>query len=310
MGAVFWAVKRHWLAGPGPKLVLLDEAWASLRAGSGSEREFESGVREGRKGMTVYGLATQFVADMDTDLARPIMAQVETRFYLPDGHAKSEAFAEHYRRAGLTPHQLWQLSKDAKAKRDYLYQATNGETRLLRLPLEGAALAICGASSRARPRARAGSCWRPGVERGERFTRLAGSRRRPGSGRRGAAPRCAWRPSRRGGDGGVAAVGDRRRAWRPPRVCPRCGRPLPGAAALEGGGRGPARGSRRCSCCAAWLAGIAAAGVAGAARPPVGLGGLLVDVVVLTLAGVGLLGLIVRVGRMVTARAAREEETA
>jgi len=32
--------------------------------------------------------------------------------------------------------------------------------------------------------------------------------------------------------------------------------------------------------------------------------------VVLTLAGVGLLGLIVRVGRMVTARAAREEETA
>ena len=169
MGAVFWHVKRHWLAGPGPKLVLLDEAWASLRAGSGSEREFESGVREGRKGMTVYGLATQFVADMDTDLARPIMAQVETRFYLPDGHAKSETFAEHYRRAGLTPHQLWQLSKDAKAKRDYLYQATNGETRLLRLPLEGAALAICGASS-VHDQERARELLEAGVERGERFT--------------------------------------------------------------------------------------------------------------------------------------------
>ena len=169
MGAVFWHVKRHWLAGPGPKLVLLDEAWASLRAGSGSEREFESGVREGRKGQTVYGLATQFVADMDTDLARPVMAQVETRFYLPDGHAKSETFAEHYRRAGLTPHQLWQLSKDAKAKRDYLYQATNGETRLLRLPLEGAALAICGVSS-VHDQERARELLEAGVERGERFT--------------------------------------------------------------------------------------------------------------------------------------------
>src|SRR5439155_1076728 len=99
---------------------------------------------------------------------------------------------------GLTPHQLWQLSKDAKAKRDYLYQATNGETRLLRLPLEGAALAICGASS-VHDQERARELLEAGVERGERFTlawlaetdgaRRAGRRRREARhplGRRGA----------------------------------------------------------------------------------------------------------------------------
>jgi hypothetical protein len=106
-----------------------------------------------------------------------------------------------------------------------------------------------------------------------------------------------WRPTVV--DGGLA----------PPRVCPRCGRPCRARRAwkavvvdrLE---------DLAVLVCAAWLAGIAAAGVQVLRGPPVGLGGLLVDVVVLTLAGVGLLGLIVRVGRMVTARAARGEETA
>ena len=307
MGAVFWHVKRHWLAGPGPKLVLLDEAWASLRAGSGSEREFESGVREGRKGMTVYGLATQFVADMDTDLARPIMAQVETRFYLPDGHAKSETFAEHYRRAGLTPHQLWQLSKDAKAKRDYLYQA---------IERRDAAAAAAARGRRARDlrrqlacttRSARGSCWRRA--RARRALHPGWLAETTGSGASDAAPRCAWRPSRGGGDGDVAADGGRRRAG-PAQGLPALRAALPGAAGLEGGGRGPARGFSRCWCARPGWPGSRRPASRLLRGPPVGLGGLLVDVVVLTLAGVGLLGLIVRVGRMVTARAAREEETA
>ena len=170
LGAVFWAVKRHWLAGPGPKLVNLDEAWAALREGSGAEREFQSGIREGRKGMTVYGMATQFVSDMDTDEARAIMAQVETRFYLPDGQAESEVFAEQYRRAGLTAHQIRRL-KEARAKRDYLLQAVNGETRLLHLGLDGAALAICGASS-TDDHERAWELLDQGAEPGDEFTRL------------------------------------------------------------------------------------------------------------------------------------------
>ena len=138
--------------------------------GSGAEREFQSGIREGRKGMTVYGMATQFVSDMDTDEARAIMAQVERGSTCRTGKAESEVFAEQYRRAGLTAHQIRRL-KEARAKRDYLLQAVNGETRLLHLGLDGAALAICGASS-TDDHERAWELLDQGAEPGDEFTRL------------------------------------------------------------------------------------------------------------------------------------------
>ena len=139
---------------------------------------------------------------MDTDLARPIMAQVETRFYLPDGHAKSQTFAEHYRRAGLTPHQLWQLPRSPRRS-----GTTCTRPRTARR-------GCCGCRSRAtRSRSAApapcttrsgrGSCWRRASSAASVHPGVA--RRRPGSGGRGAAPRA------RGGRVGAGDDG----AWRP-----------------------------------------------------------------------------------------------
>src|SRR3954452_2838789 len=108
-------------------------------------------------------------------------------------------------------------------------------------------------------------------------------------------------------------------AWRPevveggladrPAACPRCGRAwrrrrpwkeavldlVEDAAVLV---------------CLLWLGGIAGAGAVtlGGPRLPPGL--LLLDVAAVTLAGIGLLGLTVRVRRMVMARAACRKEEA
>ena len=104
-----------------------------------------------------------------------------------------------------------------------------------------------------------------------------------------------WRPAVV--DGGLA----------PPRACPRCGRPYRARRSwkvvvvdrLE---------DLAVLVCAAWLVAIAAAGVQVLRGPRLGAGGLLADAAVLTVAGIGLLGLIVRVGRMVVARDARRRE--
>jgi hypothetical protein len=107
-------------------------------------------------------------------------------------------------------------------------------------------------------------------------------------------------------------------AWRPTVVegglggsaCPRCGRPYrrrrrPWRERVLDGLEEAA-----VTVCLLWLAGIAAAGVAVLSGPRLGAGSLLELAVAVTLAGIGLLGLIVRVRRMVAARATRRREVA
>src|SRR3954469_10476016 len=104
-------------------------------------------------------------------------------------------------------------------------------------------------------------------------------------------------------------------AWRPTVVegglggsaCPRCGRPYrrPWRERVLDGLEEAA-----VTVCLLWLAGIAAAGVAVLSGRRLGAGSLRELAVAVTLAGIGLLGLIVRVRRMVAARATRRREVA
>jgi type IV secretion system protein TrbE len=121
-----------------------------------------------RKLKAVLVLATQSLADLTSGSARVIFDQIANRVFLPHAEALRPQSRELYEAAGLMHEQI-ELLTHATPNGEYLLQ-TEEITRLVTIRLEGAALALCGASTPA-DHVRARALLAEGVEPGEPFCR-------------------------------------------------------------------------------------------------------------------------------------------
>ncbi len=128
-----------------PVLLILDEAWLFL-----DDPLFSSRIREWlktlRKKKTAVVFATQSLEDVAASRIAPALIEnCPTQIFLPNPRALEPSSAAHYRAFGLNRRQL-ELIAWAAPKRAYYVRQPQGR-RLIDLKLEGAALALCGASS-------------------------------------------------------------------------------------------------------------------------------------------------------------------
>ena len=128
-----------------PTLLVLDEAWLFL-----DDTRFAAKIREWLKVLRKRNVAVVFATQSLDDVARSTISSAliescPTQIFLPNPRALEPAGAQHYELFGLSKRQL-ELIAFAAPKRAY-YVRQPGGRRLIDLKLDGAALAICGASS-------------------------------------------------------------------------------------------------------------------------------------------------------------------
>lgn len=128
-----------------PTLLVLDEAWLFL-----DDTAFAARIREWLKTLRKKRVAVVFATQSLDDVARSSIAaslieSCPTQIFLPNPRALEPASAELYRGFGLNRRQL-ELIAFAPPKRTYYWRQPHGR-RLFDLRLEGAALALCGAST-------------------------------------------------------------------------------------------------------------------------------------------------------------------
>ena len=128
-----------------PTLLVLDEAWLFL-----DDTRFAAKIREWLKVLRKRNVAVVFATQSLDDVARSTISSAliescPTQVFLPNPRALEPAGAQHYEQFGLSKRQL-ELIAFAAPKRAYYIRQPGGR-RLIDLKLDGAALAICGASS-------------------------------------------------------------------------------------------------------------------------------------------------------------------
>ena len=128
-----------------PTLLVLDEAWLFL-----DETRFAAKIREWLKTLRKKNVAVVFATQSLDDVARSSIASAliescPTQIFLPNPRALEPQSAQLYHGFGLTRRQL-ELIAFAAPKRAY-YVRQPGGRRLIDIRLNGAALAICGASA-------------------------------------------------------------------------------------------------------------------------------------------------------------------
>lgn len=143
---IFHAIERRLELGV-PTLVILDEAWIML------EHEFFREkilvwMRTLRRANAAIVFATQNVADIvNSAVAVKILAECDTKIWLPNGDATSPFMSDFYRRAGLTDKHIEIIGEFAIKKRDYFFNSVDG-SRLFQLALDPLELKIYGASTK------------------------------------------------------------------------------------------------------------------------------------------------------------------
>jgi type IV secretion system protein VirB4 len=128
-----------------PTLLILDEAWLFL-----DDTRFAAKIREWLKVLRKRNVAVVFATQSLDDVARSsissaLIESCPTQVFLPNPRALEPAGAQHYELFGLSKRQI-ELIAFAAPKRAYYIRQPGGR-RLIDLKLDGAALAICGASS-------------------------------------------------------------------------------------------------------------------------------------------------------------------
>jgi type IV secretion system protein VirB4 len=128
-----------------PTLLILDEAWLFL-----DDTRFAAKIREWLKVLRKRNVAVVFATQSLDDVARSsissaLIESCPTQIFLPNPRALEPASAQHYALFGLSRRQM-ELIAFAAPKRAYYIRQPGGR-RLIDLKLDGAALAICGASS-------------------------------------------------------------------------------------------------------------------------------------------------------------------
>jgi type IV secretion system protein VirB4 len=173
VAACFNAIKYERLTtAPGPKLVLVDEAWSWLQNENPIfADQLQELSREIRKLDGTLALATQSLADLRSERSRVVMEQITTKIFTPNARAAEDANAELYRAVGITPEQI-DILAGARREGDYLIQQPR-TTRLVSIALEDDARRICsiGPHGLKVDHARARSILSRGVKPGEAFMR-------------------------------------------------------------------------------------------------------------------------------------------
>ncbi|SPD72441.1 CagE TrbE VirB component of type IV transporter system [uncultured Desulfobacterium sp.] len=133
------------MMGPGPMLLVLDEAWLFLTHPVFMEK-LKNWLKTLRKKNVYVVFATQEVADAaESPIMPTILSACHTKIYLPDEEALTPAMLEAYRAFGLTETEVTLLS-NAQKKKDYYYRSVKGR-RLFSLNMGDIALAFCAMSS-------------------------------------------------------------------------------------------------------------------------------------------------------------------
>ncbi len=128
-----------------PTLLILDEAWLFL-----DDTRFAAKIREWLKVLRQRNVAVVFATQSLDDVARSsissaLIESCPTQIFLPNPRALEPAGAQHYELFGLSKRQLLLIAFAAPKRAYYIRQP--GGRRLIDLKLDGAALALCGASS-------------------------------------------------------------------------------------------------------------------------------------------------------------------
>jgi type IV secretion system protein VirB4 len=128
-------------------MLVLDEAWLFLKNPVFADKIAEW-LKVLRKKRASVVFATQDVADVaNSPLKTTIIQQCQTKIYLADPAAVTEAMREVYRAFGLSESEI-DLIASAQMKRDYFYKSPLG-CRLFRLDLGSLTLALIGAPDHA-----------------------------------------------------------------------------------------------------------------------------------------------------------------
>ena len=142
---LFRCIERR-LNGKRPTLVVLDEAWLSLRTPYFLER-FGNWLRLLRSYNAAVIFATQNLTEiLDSPIASLIISSTATKILLPNPDIMNPKIAPLYEAMGLTPTQMANLLR-AKKKRDYYLISEQGR-RMIQLGLGSVALAFLGASGK------------------------------------------------------------------------------------------------------------------------------------------------------------------
>ncbi|WP_404995462.1 hypothetical protein [Cupriavidus pauculus] len=142
---LFRCIERR-LDGKRPTLVVLDEAWLSLRTPYFLER-FGNWLRLLRSYNAAVIFATQNLTEiLESPIASLIISSTATKILLPNKDIKSPKIAPLYEAMGLTHTQMENLRKAVK-KRDYYLMSEQGR-RMIQLGLGSVALAFLGASGK------------------------------------------------------------------------------------------------------------------------------------------------------------------
>ncbi|WP_207002662.1 TraG/VirB4 family ATPase [Trinickia mobilis] len=123
-----------------PVLIVLDEAWLMLNHEFFQEK-LRVWLKVLRKANASVVFATQEIADLHNSAIRDtIYSACMTKIFLPNTDADEEVSAAYYKSLGLTPRQIFLLSK-ATPKRDYYYVSPYGR-RMYQLALGPIGLAL------------------------------------------------------------------------------------------------------------------------------------------------------------------------